>query len=1069
MIHYLEAHHPTELVAYLSQQLQKVALPLEAPWVVVPNREFQEWIDREIAVEKGSSAHLNYVFPVELIWKLYRRVHPEVPKKLPTDIHALSFRIFEHLEEDELILSTYNGLDNEMLRFALAQQYADVFDQYLNVRPQMLFGWESGFHESKYSFEGMSSDHLEIQMRLWARIMEGLEEEGYHRFARSSIYKNWFELVNEKDRSTMKSVLPKQLFVLGERDWGEVLLKSLEGISSVSEVHLLNYSSLSLDREHSYDSTMRNLSRKWQQSCRKSESLSTLITKSKVSKVTTEAYDPLFKLEKLLETPGTIHICHSPRREVEVLKDHILDFIQSRPHVELDTIGISVPDLMTYAPIITQVFEQEPRLPVFISINKTQSLRATIIRLLEWVGSSFKMNDLLDLLSDPNMALVYDLSEDDLKQLKHWMTETRIHFGLEDDHPFSLNDGLVSWWRGFLYNEEEFVTRFSPSPSKLIHKNDQLLLLSKLHYLFDHLRVLNKELSTQRTALEWIKWIRKVVIDHFELIRNTRGWMYDREIRWLDDLELELSYTHATISHELFSKWFRQVAAETTNQASPYGFGIQVSEHIPNRLIPFNFLAMLGLNEQVFPGNQSRPIFDLIHRHPISGERERKKDLQRLFIERLALSKLSYFLSYEGYDVHTNKPKNPSPYITQLIYLHQKFHKQRNLGSLKGDVDHEGYTDEVFNLEVVSPKLKIYTHRLHGFSENYFSSDAALVSYHKNYYEQFSSKYKSQNLSHEFMTKHFYHAQTNRQGSDETIDMNDVIRFYQHPTRYVLEKQLNIMPAYESNELTDFEQYNLNHLDRYLVKNTIWDSIQQGITKSECQSYLASKKIIPPLLVYQNEFDELYSNIQSFYDVILPSQAMVDLVQPELLIGNYRLSGSYRRTQEKGIQEFRLGSFSAKYAIEYWINFLFNVVAGGDLSAQYFYLNRDKPRVCTLVVKDKNEAEENLNRIISGYVERMSSKESIYFLPKSSFAFITGGYDKRKKVFDPNKALKSAKSEWNPKSYNSSVVSESEDTWNLMIWGEKTPVEDELFIKKSYEFWGDWNTLSDDKPFKGLD
>ena len=146
MIHYFEAQHPAELLAYLSQQLQKDALPLEASWVVVPNREFQEWIEREIAVAKGSSAHLNYVFPVELIWKLYRKVYPEVPKRLPTDIHALSFRIFELLKEDELILSSYNGLENEMQRFALAQQYADVFDQYLNIRPKMVFGWERGLH-----------------------------------------------------------------------------------------------------------------------------------------------------------------------------------------------------------------------------------------------------------------------------------------------------------------------------------------------------------------------------------------------------------------------------------------------------------------------------------------------------------------------------------------------------------------------------------------------------------------------------------------------------------------------------------------------------------------------------------------------------------------------------------------------------------------------------------------------------------------------------------------------------------------------------------------------------------
>ena len=1069
MIHYVEAQHPAELVAYLSQQLQKVALPLEAPWVVVPNLEFQEWIEREIALVKGCSAHLNYVFPVELIWKLYRKVHPEVPKKLPTDIHALSFRIFELLEDDELILSNYNGLENEMQLFALAQQYADVFDQYLNVRPQMVFGWERGFHESKYPFEGMSSDHLEIQMRLWVRIMEGLEKEGIHQFARSSIYKNWFELFNVKHISNLKSFLPKQLFVLGERDLGEVFLKSLEGISSVSEVHLLNYSSLSLDNEHNYDSLMRNLSHKWQQSCRESESLSKLITKNNVSKVTTETFDPLFRLEKLLEIPGSIHICHSPKREVEVLKDHILDFIHSNPDVELDTIGISVPDLMTYAPIIKQVFGQEPRLPVFISNNETESLRTTLIRLIELVVSSFKMNDFMDLLNDPNMAIVYDLSQEDLKQLKHWMTETHIHFGLEDNHPFSLKDGLLSWWRGFLYNEEEFVTSVSPNPSYLIHKNDQLLLLSKIQYLYDHLRVLNKELSTQRTALEWIKWIRKVVIDHFEIIRNISGWIYDREILWLDDLEFELSYTHATISHELFLKWFRQVAAENTNQASPYGFGIQVSEHIPNRLIPFHFVAMLGLNESLFPGNQSRPIFDLIHSHPISGERERKKDLQRLFIERLALAKQSYFLSYEGYDVHTNKPKNPSPYITQLIYLHQEYHKKRSSIFNDGDVDNEGYTENATDVEVVSPKLKIYNHRLHGFSENYFSSDSAHISYHKDYYDQFRTKHISHIPTDEFITKQFYYTQTKVQGVDESIDMNDMIRFYQHPTRYLLEKQLNIMPAYESNELTDFEKYDLNHLDRYLVKNTIWDSIQQGFTKSECQSYLASKKIIPPLLVYQNEFDKLYSNIQSFYDLILPSQALVDLVQLEIIIGNYRVSGSYRRTQEKGIQEFRLGSFGAKCAIEYWISFLFNVVAEGDSCAHYYYMSSDKPRVCKLVLEDQNKAEESLKRIISGYIKCLSTRDSIYFLPKSSFAFITGGYYKRKKVFDLNKALDSAKCEWNPKSYNSSVASESEDIWNLMIWGKQSPVEDELFIKKSQEFWGDWNTLSDDKPFKGLD
>ena len=101
--------------------------------------------------------------------------------------------------------------------------------------------------------------------------------------------------------------------------------------------------------------------------------------------------------------------------------------------------------------------------------------------------------------------------------------------------------------------------------------------------------------------------------------------------------------------------WFRNVLVQKQDHSSSLGTGVLVSSYIPNRLLPFSYTAMLGLNEREFPGNPQRPVFDLIHQQPLEGERQRKKDTSRLFIERLALTKSQYFLSYIGRDAHTRK------------------------------------------------------------------------------------------------------------------------------------------------------------------------------------------------------------------------------------------------------------------------------------------------------------------------------------------------------------------------------------------------------------------------------
>ena len=51
-----------------------------------------------------------------------------------------------------------------------------------------------------------------------------------------------------------------------------------------------------------------------------------------------------------------IHSCHSPMREVEVLRDQLLDLLEKDETLEPRDIGVILPSLPTYAPYIKAVF-----------------------------------------------------------------------------------------------------------------------------------------------------------------------------------------------------------------------------------------------------------------------------------------------------------------------------------------------------------------------------------------------------------------------------------------------------------------------------------------------------------------------------------------------------------------------------------------------------------------------------------------------------------------------------------------------------------------------------------------
>ena len=133
--------------------------------IVVQSRGMERWISMALAERNGISANCLFPFPNAFLDDVFKSIIPDLPDTSPFDPAVMKFRLMkiipgclEHNEFDSL--KTYLADDDNQLKlFQLSGKIADLFDQYLVFRPELIFQWEQGKEETKQS--------QEWQARLW--------------------------------------------------------------------------------------------------------------------------------------------------------------------------------------------------------------------------------------------------------------------------------------------------------------------------------------------------------------------------------------------------------------------------------------------------------------------------------------------------------------------------------------------------------------------------------------------------------------------------------------------------------------------------------------------------------------------------------------------------------------------------------------------------------------------------------------------------------------------------------------------------------------------------------------
>lgn len=842
MLHLYQSNrleHLAETMTHI-QAVQPLQSPFAPEQIVVQSQGMRRFINQFLAKKQGISANIRFSLPAGLSWRLMRDTMPDIPELSPFSPEVMRWRLlalfsspeFQSGEEFALAreaLNTY--LENgEYATYQLAGQLADVFDQYLVYRPNWIEAWQTG-----QLIDGLSPEQT-WQAQLWRYLDDG-RQSAPHRV------QLWQALMHHLDNPP--AWLPERFFVFGIATLAPMYLELLIRLAQHREVHIfaLNPSSeywgqviepaqilaqsddpdLSLqghpllaslgkqgrdffdalseaqvqidlniyDDPNSDGRLLHTLQAHIQTQTLPDEAKGEWLAQHGLSTETALSY--LQQDDRSIQ----IHSAHSPLRELQILKDQLLDLLNQNPSWQAHDIAVLTPHIEPYAPFIEAVFGQQTgggqALPYSLSdvkLSRRQPLLYALEQTLSLLNSRFEVDKLLPLLDSETILRRFELTREDLPLLHDTIAKLNIHWGADKAQRSRFGDAhsLFTWQQGL---DRLILGWLLPEPTAQSAKLWQNL--SPWHTRPDHLETLSRfaslvrllcqtrrEWQTPTSIAQWAERVRVLIAELFDPSDEDKQAVQQLEQALADWLaESALADFEYSISQETAVQHINRFLSSQSDAGFLRG-GITFCGMVPMRSLPFKVICLLGLNDGDFPRNTKASSFDLIAKHPKKGDRARRDDDRYLFLEALLSAREVLYLSFVGKNIRTDEACAPSTLLNELV-------------------------DCIAEMTGISSKTLldewIIQHPLQAFSRQYFTDDNRLISSRSDYAQALNTPSA---IVGDFFTPD---ADAPLPDAHHLIEQHDFIRFWRNPVKSYLRQVLNWQAPYLDNDWNASEPF----------------------------------------------------------------------------------------------------------------------------------------------------------------------------------------------------------------------------------------------------------------------
>ncbi|WP_447826027.1 exodeoxyribonuclease V subunit gamma [Aeromonas salmonicida] len=875
----------------------------------------------------------------------------------------------------------------------LCQKVADLFDQYLVYRPDWIARWEEGeglVGTGSQDLAGVSGQ--DWQPELWRELVArtlALSPSGYHR---ANLYE---EFIHELQRTRdLPGKLPQRVFVFGISALPPRYVEALLALGSRPEVevHLFvtnpcrYYWGDLLDRKtlarlenklkpgtdldtlqgpaNPLLASMGKLGRDYLHQLMELEvpqieafvDIDELDAKGNTSLLRAIQKDVLelgsrgegqFDLDSshhkspIDPADGSlqIHACHGPMRELEVLHDRLLELFERDPSLTPKDVVVMMPDVNSYGPYIQAVFGKEKngargQIPFAVSdraASQESPLLQSFLALLHLPSARLGAGELLAILEVPAVLRRFELDDDEFNQLRVWVQETGIRWGLDDAYPerfelprMSGNSWLFGLRRmllGFAMGDGEPVAGMSfcadhgagqqgAVASILPYaeiEGQQGLALGKLAWFVDSLAEFLPRLQREQSLPEWSACLLDL-LDRFYLADEEEERLLQLIRSQLADWQTQLGEARfdQPITADLLQDYLGKVLGESRSSQRFLAGQVNFCTLMPMRSIPFKQVCLLGMNDGVYPRTLAPMGFDLMAVASRRGDRSRRDDDRYLFLEALLSAQQGLYISYQGFSAQDNSDKVPSVLLAELIdYVRQGF-------VLAGD---EALDDETSGERLL--KHLVVEHPLTPYSRSYFypEAESRLFTYAADWLPALNPMRGAANFqSGELPLPPEW-------GREQGLELAELLRFYRQPAKYFLNRRLKVWFELNEANIEDSEPFELDGLQHYQLKALLLDShLAQGDSAIR-RERLQLTGLLPQGWFGSLLLDDLDAEMGKLAERLRPWVSEKQAVEIDISLAQGQLQG-WIDTQKGRLLVVKPGSFNGKDLLLGWIQHL---------------------------------------------------------------------------------------------------------------------------------------------------
>jgi len=1045
------------------------AFPLSRDIIIVQSKGMERWISMELAKLNGICANCVFPFPNSFLDEVLKRFFPDMPDSSLFEPGVMTFRLMNILparfgKAGFESLTGYLKDDTDKLKlFQLSERISGLFDQYILFRPDMIFLWDEGREDKE-------EPHT-WQAELWRELARGNEK--YHKahlqralirkirspepvpeslpgrisvFGISSLPRFHMQVIEELSR-----IIEVNMFLLNpcREYWADTLTEREAGrIKAGYGLKLADEEDLHLEGGNRLLSSMGELGRTFfgyvisaehelieefeEEECR--DLLSCIQSDILNLNDRTIKDEPCFPVSEAPDSSLQFHSCHSPVREAEALYDNLLAMFEDDPELLPNDIIVMAPDIGLYAPLIHAVFDSqgngEPRIPFSVSdrsVRKENGVFDGFMSILDLKKNRYRVSQVISLLDYPGIKERFGLSESDIGKIRSWVKDARIRWGFDGAEKTALGlpginentwkAGMERMLLGYAMPREDGKMFSGILPFDGIEGTDAQVLGRFLEFL-EKIFISAGSLEGLRTINEWHSVLTGILDDFF--ISNDETGRHVQSVRKVISRMLNNSEMSGYDGEPGLDLVKYCIKKDLEHESSVSGFmsgGVTFCSMLPMRSIPFKVICLIGMNNDVFPGNPGSYGFDLMAKNPRPGDRSKKNDDKYIFLEALISARKIFYVSYVGQSIQDNTPVPPSVLVSELL----------------------DYVREGFGF---SPEQMITGHKLQAFSPGYFNDNGKLFSYSAENMlaaQRLSeSRYKSADRT-PFITDKL------TAPSDEwnIINIESLCGFFMNPAKYLLTKRLGIYLEEKDDLLSDREDFDLSALDRYLVNQDLVSDIKDGEAAGDYRlSVYRSEGRLPHgkaggMLLNESGIDAglFVKKLDQYTKGGKPGSYDLDMT-----INGFSLTGRLTNIYAGGMLGFRYAAMKAKDILRAWIYHLaLSSHRDNGLLSNTYLVCMDK----AVKFSPVENSGDNLAALLDLYREGLS--RPLHFFPELSREYAEQTHKKGK---GENEAIRVVVKKWQGSDYAKGV---SEDPYYDLCFRNigTAGIFDDSFIKNS--------------------